>query len=118
MNVARKKVAIIALILSSDGNERAKKLWIKDWIRIYGSNGHYENVYYEWRRSDPEMFMSMLRVWPDQFDALLHMVGPLIAKQDTQFRDAIRADKRLTIGLRYLASGKFNLFNLKTFFLN
>ena len=42
---------------------------------------------------------------PERFDHLLRLVGPLITKKNTRFRDAIPAGERLTITLRFLASG-------------
>lgn len=86
---------------------KKKKLWVKTWISKYGRNGNYENVYREWRESDPDMFRTILRIYPEDFDELIKAVGPLIAKMDTQMRDAIPVDKRLAITLRYLSSGKF-----------
>lgn len=84
-----------------------KKVWVKTWIAKFGRNGHYENVYREWRESDPDMFRTILRIYPEDFYDLTKAVGPLIAKMDTQMRDAIPVDKRLAITLRYLSSGKF-----------
>ena len=42
---------------------------------------------------------------PERFDALLTMVKPWIEKKDTSFQQAIPADERLTLTLRFLASG-------------
>ena len=42
---------------------------------------------------------------PERFDHLLRLVGPLITKKNTRFRDAIPAGERLAITLRFLASG-------------
>jgi hypothetical protein len=42
---------------------------------------------------------------PESFECLLAHVGPLITKQSTKFREAIPAAERLTLTLRYLASG-------------
>ena len=42
---------------------------------------------------------------PERLDALLTMVKPWIEKKDTSFRQAIPADERLGLTLRFLASG-------------
>lgn len=47
----------------------------------------------------------MLRMYLDDFDQLLRAVSPLIEKHDTVFRNLVRADKRLSITLRYLVTG-------------
>lgn len=80
---------------------------MKTWIANHRRNGHYENVYREWRESDPDMFRTILRIYPEDFDELIRAVGPLIAKMETQMRYAIPAEKRLAITLRYLSYGKF-----------
>jgi len=46
-----------------------------------------------------------LRMSPERFDHLLSLVGPLIKKQDTKFREAITPGERLALTLRFLASG-------------
>ena len=42
---------------------------------------------------------------PQQFEHVLSLVGPLITKVNTRLRGAITAAERLTLTLRYLASG-------------
>ena len=42
---------------------------------------------------------------PERFENLLHMVAPTIQKQDTKFREAISAEERLVVTLRFLATG-------------
>ena len=42
---------------------------------------------------------------PERFEHLLSMVGPRIKKKDTRMREAIGPAERLTLTLRYLASG-------------
>ena len=42
---------------------------------------------------------------PQRFDHLLSLVGPLVKRQDTRYREAIPPDERLAITLRYLVTG-------------
>ncbi|GIY08398.1 putative nuclease harbi1 [Caerostris extrusa] len=42
---------------------------------------------------------------PAQFDHLLTLVGPIISKNNTNYRDSIQAKDRLALTLRFLASG-------------
>ena len=42
---------------------------------------------------------------PERFEHLLSLVGPVIMKEDTNFRKAISASERLMLTLRFLASG-------------
>lgn len=45
------------------------------------------------------------RMTPERFEHLLSMIGPRIKKKDTRMREAISPAERLTLTLRYLASG-------------
>nr|CAI5834691.1 unnamed protein product [Callosobruchus analis] len=42
---------------------------------------------------------------PSDFDTILNLVGPKIAKKDITFRKSIPISERLATTLRYLASG-------------
>ena len=46
-----------------------------------------------------------IRMTPERFEHLLSLVGPLVTKTNTRMREAISAAERLTLTLRYLASG-------------
>lgn len=41
----------------------------------------------------------------DDFEFLLHKIGPQIAKQDTKWRKAVPVNERLALTLRFLATG-------------
>lgn len=43
---------------------------------------------------------------PNRFDHLLTLVGPLIQKETTRFREPISAPQRLALTLRFLATGE------------
>lgn len=107
-NSKRVALACLALAIGLKLKEKKveKRIWVKPWMLKYGVRGPYETVYREWRESDPEMYRTMLRMYPEDFADLLRGVDPFIAKQDTQFRNAISSEKRLAITLRYLVTGK------------
>ena len=46
------------------------------------------------------------RMSPNRFDHILSLVEPLSQKENTRFREAISAAERLSLTLRYLASGE------------
>ena len=50
-------------------------------------------------------YFSFFRISPERMEHLLFLIGPLIQKQDTNFRKAIPAPERLMLTLRFLASG-------------
>ncbi|ESO93725.1 hypothetical protein LOTGIDRAFT_100028, partial [Lottia gigantea] len=50
-------------------------------------------------------FKNFLRMDANSFDELLDMITPLIEKQKTNMRDPISPNERLSVTLRYLATG-------------
>ncbi len=58
--------------------------------------GEYHRLVQELRLDDGR-FQRYFRLDREQFDNLLSKVGPRIARQDTNYRRAINAAKRLTI---------------------
>lgn len=52
------------------------------------------------------MFKNFLRMDESAFDELLVLVAPIIAKSNTNMRAAIPSCERLTITLRFLATGE------------
>ena len=54
---------------------------------------------------DPKGFQNFLRMGKTDFQELLAKVTPHIQRQDTWMREAISAAERLSITLRYLATG-------------
>lgn len=57
---------------------------------------------------DPKNLKNFLRMDGDTFDDLLHLVGADLTKQDTRFKEAISAEERLAVTLRYLSSGMYS----------
>lgn len=55
---------------------------------------------------DSETMRQWIRLPKEQYHELLQLVTPLIQKEDTHMRDAVTPGERLTLTLRYLASGK------------
>ncbi len=56
--------------------------------------------------SDRKGFRDLLRMDVEDFIYLLEKVTPLIQRRDTKFRRAISARMRLSLTLRFLATGK------------
>jgi len=58
---------------------------------------------------DPASYWNFLRMDAESFTILLHEVSPLICRQNTRMRECISAAERLSITLRYLATGNVQL---------
>ena len=62
--------------------------------------GEFHTLVQELRHNDPEGHRRYFRMSVEEFDEVLLKVGPIIEKQQTQFRDPISAAERLAATLR------------------
>lgn len=56
-------------------------------------------------QSDPEEFCRMLRMPPFAFEFILEKIRHKITKKNTQMRKAIPPEERLSVTLKFLATG-------------
>ena len=94
----------IALALSLKRKEKKKRRWMKEWLKRRNEYTH-ENILKDLRLSEPSDFQNFLRLDTTSFDELLKVITPRIEKRNTTIRDAIPPGQRLSITLRYLATG-------------
>lgn len=81
-----------------------KKMWVRDIFLQRKAQGAFHNLLKEMRLTDKNKYFNYLRMTPTQFDLLLHKIGPSISKNDFR-RETISPAERLSLTLRYLASG-------------
>jgi len=67
--------------------------------------GMYEKLMGELMQEDPGAFTNFVRVQPAMFHELMERVGERIRKYDTHYRKALEPGLRLSIALRFYASG-------------
>lgn len=84
---------------------KQRKVWRKNWIGARETDGFGAKLYRELLAEEPQLYHNFLRMTAHQFDNLLALVSPLIAKQDTVMRTSIPASDRLILTLRYLTTG-------------
>ena len=82
-----------------------RKSWSKKWISRREMQGVHANLFRELKVEDPEQFRQYHRLNRESFNEILAMVSPLISKQDTHLRMAITSSERLSITVRFLATG-------------
>ena len=96
------------------GSNRQKQLFKKKQVKRFWRRGifrdrklysEYYTLYQQLRNSDRELHYRYLRMSKERFDHLLTLIRDKITKNDTKLREAITAEERLVITLRYLASG-------------
>ena len=104
---------LLVLVLDRQRKRRrsrgSRTIWAKEWISRRGTQGAYCNLIRELSVEDPSMYNAYHRLNVDSFNAILAMVGPTIAKMDTNMRECITPGERLAVTLRFLATGKSHL---------
>lgn len=66
--------------------------------------GASKTIIKELHENDPQKFKSVIRLTPEQFEALLIMIDPIITRDDTFTRTALPARLKLEMTLTFLAS--------------
>lgn len=81
-----------------------KRVWCKEWYEKRNQLGH-RKLLKELKSTSLNDFQNFLRMDNSVFEELLALVYPVIKKQDTLMRESINPRLRLSLTLRYLASG-------------
>jgi len=84
--------------------KRERKKWCKDWLLKRATYSHV-NLLNE-LKFEPEDFKNYVRMDEKTYLELLSMVTPMIKKEDTVMRKSISAHERLSVTLRFLATGR------------
>ena len=82
-----------------------RSCWQKTWIGRRDSRGEYTTLIQELQLEDPTAFANFHRVTMEQFNDIVEHVSVFIQRQDTNMRKAIKPEERLSVTLRYLATG-------------
>jgi len=85
---------------------RKRKTWQREWLAKRRQYGAYHGLVQEMRYSDPSAYRNFLRMDDDSFNDLVQRIAPTIRREDTVLRKAIPAEERLSLTLRYLATGR------------
>ena len=95
--------------------ESCRPLWSKRWIWRRTGEGAYGTLLRELNGEDPECFQQCHRLDRDSFNNIHALVGLHIVKSNTNRRYSIGPGERLSVTLRFLASGKFLLLAYPSF---
>ena len=90
---------------SSDYKRKTKTTKMDSFMDSKKANTWSHALMQELLTEDPKGFQNFLRMGKTDFQELLAKVTPHIQRQDTWMREAISAAERLSITLRYLATG-------------
>ena len=82
-----------------------RQKWSRPWIMRREIRGAHANIIRELNAEDPERFRQYHRVNREEFNEILVKVSPLISKKETHLRSTIKPSERLSVTLRFLATG-------------
>ena len=82
-----------------------RTVWVRPWILRRPLFGQYSRLLEELKIEDVRAFKNFIRMDPEIFQELLQRLTPRLTKQDTFFRKALTPGLKLSLTLRYLASG-------------
>lgn len=88
--------------IKQNRSKKKKRLWIRPCIREREIRGEASTLVQEMRLGDLNWYCNYTRMTPNIFERLLHLVGPIIKKQETCLRQSISPTVRLLITLRYI----------------
>ena len=86
-------------------NPKAKRIWIRDWIKRRADHGLFDRLLVELRREDPSSFSNFMRMTPAMFDEIVNRLRARITKKTTQMREPLEPALKVALTLRHLASG-------------
>ncbi|RLU20862.1 hypothetical protein DMN91_007476 [Ooceraea biroi] len=88
--------------------KKRRRIWTREWIsqRNRELRGTINLAHIELRNEDADYFQRFFRLRHDLFDRLLELVTPYIQRQNTNMRECISPKERLSLTLRFLATGE------------
>ncbi|KAM0730299.1 Protein ALP1-like [Formica fusca] len=91
--------------LAERKNRRFRRFWMRPILQSRRSHGNWEHLIQELRLFDHETYFNFMRMTPQTFEEILSLVGSKLARQTTNCREPICAEARLSMTVRYLATG-------------
>ena len=113
MSLVRKRKAAASVLLMLTFNEEeetvhAKRGKTRKWIKRREEKGYFNNIVEELRVEDTASYREMMRMDYETFQDILTAITPTISKKQVQGgHKIISPAERLTLTLRYLATGIF-----------
>ena len=82
-----------------------KSFWVRKIYQERLQKGEFHLLVQDMKLFDHRYFFQYFRMTPSVFEKLLHLVGPFLTRKSTNMRDPIGPSERLSLTLKYLASG-------------
>ena len=103
----RRRLLVLLLLrrrIQRRANKYKKRFWVRPILQKRKQQGEYANLVREMQLGDHESFFKYFRMSPATFEILLRLVAPKIIKSSEK-REAVSPAERLSVTLRYLATG-------------
>ncbi|KAM4043690.1 uncharacterized protein ACNLHF_013942 [Anomaloglossus baeobatrachus] len=91
--------------LQNPQQQTTRGMWVHPLLQDCDVKGHFALLYADLRKFD-DKFIAFCRLPQQGFDELLTLLRPKITHADTYMRQAISAEQRLLVTLRFLATGE------------
>ena len=104
MSLDEDTLIAVGLALALKKKETKRSKWARSWLLKRKKFSH-SNLLVD-LRLEPNDWRNYLRMDEQAYTHLLTLVTPFIERSDTLMRDSISAHERLTVTLRYLATGR------------
>ena len=103
-----KKALLLYLLrrrLQGRGMKNKKSFWVRKIYQERLQKGEFHLLVQDMKLFDHMYLFQYFRMTPSVFEKLLHLVGPFLTRKSTNMRDPIGPSERLSLTLKYLASG-------------
>lgn len=105
MSDTKSAAAAILIALAIKKKNKKKRLWCKEWLKKRNEVGHVK-LLKSLEESSTSDYNNFLRMEKENYTELLDKVTPMITKTRTKLREPISPHERLSLTLRFLASGQ------------
>ena len=84
---------------------KRRSVWVREWIQRRDASGVMLHLIPELGAEDPNVYYNFMRLPKELVEEVTQRLAPKIEKKDTLWRRALKADLKVAITLRYLATG-------------
>ena len=104
---AKVHVDVALLLIARNQRKQCLKrsIWTRKWILHRPLHGYYEQLMHELMREDPASFRNLIRLDVATFWNMIDKIIPRMVRQNIFWCRSLCLALRLTITLRYLATG-------------
>lgn len=89
----------------SQRKRKRRSCSVQPYLQRRPELGQYENLMYHLERENPELYRNFVRLGPGLFHEIVERVRPYLQRQYTNFRRPLTVGHRVSITLRFLATG-------------